>query len=137
VALPFDLNRMKKQLDQSPGPAAITEAKVKFTLEVIAHQPTMKKFYAEGESMKYGPVKGAAMTHQDFLDMVDPKILHSSAGFTATDDLQAALFNWAVQTAVKKSINALKNARNDAEVQAIRAQIDRELAALRGGGGGQ
>jgi hypothetical protein len=133
-ALPIDLNRVKKQL-QTPGPAAITDAKVKFTLEVIAHQPTMKKFYADGESMKYGPVKGSVMSYSEFLDMVNPKELHSSAGFTATEDLQAALVNWAVHKAVAKGINALKNARDDAEVSAIRAQIDRELAAIRGGGG--
>ena len=74
------------------------------------------------------------MSHQEFLDMVNPKLLTSSAGFTATETLQAALFNWAVQKAVGKSIAAIKNARSEAEVRAIRAQIDRELAALRGGG---
>jgi hypothetical protein len=35
---------------------------------------------------------------------------------------------------VKKGVTALKNARNQSEVNAIRAQIDRELTALRGGG---
>ena len=33
-----------------------------------------------------------------------------------------------------KAVTALRNARNDDEIRAIRAQIDRELAALRGGG---
>jgi hypothetical protein len=132
--LPIDLARVRKQL-QNTGPSVITDAKVKFTLEVIARQPTMKDFIATGESLRYGPVKGSVMSHQEFLDMVNPKLLNSSAGFTATDTLQAALFNWAVQNAVKKGVSALKNARDEAEVKAIRAQIDRELAALRGGGG--
>ena len=131
--LPIDLARMRKRLN-NPSPTKIDDGKVRFTLEVIARQATMKDFIGKDESLKYGAVKGSVMSHQEFLDMVNPKLLNSSAGFTATETLQGALFNWAVQAAVKKGVTALKNARNQSEVNAIRAQIDRELTALRGGG---
>jgi len=132
--LPIDLSRMRTRLSNLK-PSPINDGKIRFTLEVIAReQPTMKQFIGKDENLRYGAVKGSVMSHQEFLDMVNPKLLNSSAGFTATDTLQAALFNWAVQKAVKKGINAIKNARDEAEVRAIRAQIDRELAALRGGG---
>jgi len=130
--LPVDLERIKKALD-SPSPIHTDRSKIRFYIETVAKQYTFKDYIGDRELR--GPTPGGAMTHQDFLDMVTPKLLNSSAGFTATDTLQAALFNWVVQSAVKKGVNALKNARNEAEVEAIRAQIDRELAALRGRGG--
>jgi hypothetical protein len=132
IDLPVDLTRIRRALN-STSAARLDETQLRFYLEIIAKQPTFKEFIGSYD-LKNGPVKGAQMTHQEFLDMVTPKLLHSSAGFTATETLQVALVNWAAQTAVKKAVNALRNARNDDEVRAIRAQIDRELAALRGGG---
>jgi hypothetical protein len=129
--LPVDVNRIRKRLE-TPSPFRVDESRVKFHVEVVAKQYTFKDYL--GDRSLRGNVPGSQMTHQEFLDMVNPKYLNSSAGFTATDTLQAALFNWAVGNAVKKGVQALKNARNESEVRAIRAQIDRELAALRGGG---
>lgn len=129
--LPVDVNRIRKRLE-TPSPFRVDETRVKFYVEVVAKQYTFKDYL--GDRSLRGNVPNSQMTHQEFLDMVNPKYLNSSAGFTATDTLQAALFNWAVGNAVKKGVAALKNARNEAEVRAIRAQIDRELAALRGGG---
>jgi hypothetical protein len=128
--LPVDIERIKRALD-STSPISTDRSKIRFYIETVAKRQTFKD-YIGTRDLRYGPVKGSNMTHQDFLDMVTPKLLNSSAGFTATDTLQAALFNWVVQTAVRKGINALKNARSEAEVAAIREQIDRELAALRG-----
>ena len=134
--LPVDVNRIKQRLENQ-STIKFDQSKVKFYIEVVAKQYTFKDYlaYLGNRSLTDGgPVPGAQMTHQEFLDMVNPKILNSSAGLTATDTLQVALFNWAVGNAVKKGVTALKNARSEAEVRAIRAQIDREIAALRGGG---
>jgi hypothetical protein len=133
IDLPIDLTRIRRALN-SDSPTRLAETQLRFYLEVVARQPTFKDFIGSYD-LKNGPVKGAQMTHQEFLNMVTPRLLHSSAGFTATETLQVALVNWAAQTAIKKGVNALRNARNEDEVRAIRAQIDRELAALRGGGG--
>ena len=133
--LPVDMNRIKQRLE-NPSNIKFNE-KVKFYIEVVAKQYTFKDYLAYLGNRNLndgGPVPGSQMTHQEFLDMVNPKILNSSAGFTATDTLQAALFNWAVGNVVKKGVTAIKNARSEAEVRAIRAQIDREISALRGGG---
>jgi hypothetical protein len=40
------------------------------------------------------------------------------------------------QALLKKAIEDLKNAKSEQEIAEIRARIDRELAALRRGGGG-
>ena len=130
--LPVDLARIKRGLDRN-STTKLDETQLRFYLEIIARQPTFKDFIGSTD-LKNGPVKNAQMTHQEFLDMVTPKLLHSSAGFTATETLQVSLVNWVAQTAIKKAVTALRNARNDDEIRAIRAQIDRELAALRGGG---
>jgi hypothetical protein len=130
--LPVDLTRIRTVLDRNPN-TKISETQLRFYLEVIAKRPTFKEFLGSYDLIN-GPVKGAQMTHQEFLDMVTPRLLHSSAGFTGTETLQVALTNWAAMSVIKKAVNALRNARDDGEVRAIRAQIDRELTALRGGG---
>lgn len=132
AALPVDLTRIKSVLDRNPT-SRVNETQLRFYLDVVARQPTFKEFIGSYDLIN-GPVKNTAMTHQEFLDMVTPKMLHSSAGFTGTETLQLALVNWAAQSVIKKAISALRNARNEDEVRSIRAQIDRELAALRGGG---
>lgn len=133
VRLPVDLTRMKSALDRTPT-MKLDDAQIRFYLEIVARQPSFKDFIGSYDFIN-GPVRNSQMTHQEFLDMVTPKLLHSSAGFTATETLQVALVNWAAQSVIKKAYNAIKNARNEDEVRAIRAQIDRELTALRGGGG--
>ena len=132
--LPVDLSRIKTGLDRKPA-MRLDDSEIRFTIEIIARQPNFKDFIGSYNFLDGGPVRGAQMTHQEFLNMVTPKLLNSSAGFTGTDTLQAALVNWAAQTVIKKAVTALRNARNGDEVRSIRAQIDRELAALRGGGG--
>jgi hypothetical protein len=132
AALPVDLTRIRTVLDRN-APSKIDAPQLRFYLDVVARRPTFKEFLGSYDLIN-GPVKGAQMTHQEFLDMVTPKLLHSSAGFTGTEVLQVALTNWAAMSIIKKAVSALKNARNDDEVRTIRAQIDRELAALRGGG---
>jgi glucose/arabinose dehydrogenase len=85
--------------------------------------------------LKNGPVKHSTMTGQEFLDMMRPKELYSSAGITAPELLQFALTNIAAQALIRNAIRDIRNAKTEAEVREIRARIDRELQALKGGGG--
>jgi hypothetical protein len=82
--------------------------------------------------MRNGPVRGATMTHQEFLAMVTPKELYGSGGISPMELLQGALVNWAVHASVKQ-IQEWRAAREAAQIAAIRERINRELAALRGG----
>jgi hypothetical protein len=127
------LDRIKTALKTEPPLTKLNDDEVRFYLEIVARQPTFKDFMGSTD-LKNGPVKGAPMTHQEFLNMVTPKLLYSQAGFSASEMLQAGLVNLAAKS-VAKAFEDLKQAHTDAQVQAIRDRIDRELAALKGGGG--
>jgi hypothetical protein len=77
------------------------------------------------------------MSHQEFLDLINPKELHSTAGITPAEMLQFAMTNWLGQSLIKKALDDVRNARTEKEVQEIRERIDRELAALRGANSSQ
>jgi len=91
--------------------------------------PTFSTFL-EGFDLKNGPVPGAGMTHNEFLAMVAPKDLYSQAGFGGLDMLTSNIGFAALMYLANKAFVAMKNARSEAELQAIREQIQRELAEI-------
>jgi hypothetical protein len=117
--LPVDLERIKAVLDRNTA-SKVDEPQLRFYLDVLAKQPSFKEFLGSYD-LKNGPVKNALMTHQEFLDLVTPREFNHPGGF----DMLGA---------IKKGVAALRDGRDAAEVASVRAQIDRELAALRGGG---
>lgn len=128
-----DLERVKAQLNRAPV-LKLDEGQLRFYVEVIAKQPSIADMIGSYDLMN-GPTKrGAPMTHQEFLNMVTPKELYGSGGIKAGELLQFALTNWLGQQVIKRAMEDLRNARTEREVQEIRARIERELAALRGGG---
>ena len=62
-----------------------------------------------------------------------PRELYSSGGIKATEVLTMALVNWAGKAVISRGLQAIGNAKSQREIDEIRVQIDRELAALRGG----
>ena len=90
--------------------------------------PDIQKFLA-GADLCYGPVPGSAPTHADMMALWTPKELYSSAGFDALSLATAGAFNAAVYLAAK-AFRALANAKSEHEREAIRAEIQRELAEL-------
>ena len=127
--VPADLTKIKKVLEQ-PQALKIDSKQIKFYSEVVAKKPTFANFLGKFD-LKNGPVPGAGMTHAEFVGMVTPKDLYSSTGITATDMLQVALTNYAGHALIRK-IQQVYEAKHADEILAIRAQIDRELAALAG-----
>ena len=130
--LPVDLARIKRVLERTPT-TPVDQEGLRFYMEIIARHPTFKDLLGNFD-LRNGPVPHTAMTHAEFVQSVTPKWLNSSAGFNAADTLQSSLVNWAAQNLIKKAVTALKNARSEAQIREINQQIDRELAALRGGG---
>jgi hypothetical protein len=59
--------------------------------------------------------------------------MYSSAGIRPTEVLQMSIVNWLGQAIIKRGLEAIRNAKDDREIAEIRARIDRELAALKGG----
>jgi hypothetical protein len=125
------LERIQRSLNQ-PSTLNLDDRQIRFYLEIIGRMPTFAE-YARGYDFLNGPVKGGnPMSHQEFLNLVNPKELYSSGGITATDQLQWAVTNWIGQTLIKRALDELKTARTEREVMQIRERIDRELEALTG-----
>jgi len=126
-----DLDRIKKSLSNPPI-LRLDDNRLKFYIQILAKQPQWSE-WVKGYDFMNGPTKrGNPMSHQEFLNMVTPKEMYSTAGIRPTELLQFALTNWVGQALIKKALTDITNARNQHELEAIRDRIDRELAALRG-----
>jgi hypothetical protein len=132
---PVDVERVKERVEQLPA-VKFDEQQTRFYVLIVAKEPDFIEKWAKDYDFRNGPTRrGAAMTHNEFLNMVTPKELNELFGATSASSFamfQAALTNAAGQALIKKGIEAIRNARNEREIQAIRQQIDRELAALLG-----
>ena len=128
-----ELERIKRAISRSPV-VKIDDEGFRFYVEIVAKQPTFAE-YSKGYDFMHGPTRrGNPMTHQEYLQMVTPRELHSSAGIKPTEILQMAVTNWLGQALIKKAVEEMLQARTDRERDEIRARIDRELAALTAGG---
>lgn len=128
---PSQVARMQRVLDQPQG-LKLDERQLRFYLEIVQRLPTFAE-YSRGYDFLNGPTTGGnPMSHQEFVRLVTPKEMFSSAGFTANEQTQIALTNWVGQALIRKALEELKQARDASQVQAIRERIDRELDALTG-----
>jgi hypothetical protein len=125
------IDKIQRALRQPPG-LKLDEQQLRFYLEIVAKQPTFAE-YARGYDFLNGPTRGGnPMSHQEFLQLVTPKEMYSSAGITATDQVQWALTNFVAQSLIRRALEQLKQAKTQREIQEIRDRIDRELDALTG-----
>jgi hypothetical protein len=126
--------QIRRALGQ-PSVLRLDERQLRFYLEIVGRQPhkfSASEFF-KGYDLINGPTaRGNPMSHQEFLDLINPKELHSTAGITPAEMLQFAMTNWLGQSLIKKALDDVRNARTEKEIQEIRERIDRELAALRG-----
>jgi hypothetical protein len=129
----------QSQLDQIKR-AVMTDTKLqlrgdplRFYVTTEARLPSVKEMLGTYD-LKNGPVARAPMRHSEYLNMVTPQELYGSGGITALELLQGAIVNALGHWLVRKAMNDLGKADDEREVQEIRERIDRELAALRGGG---
>jgi hypothetical protein len=128
---PAQVDRIQRALNQ-PQNLKLDEQQLRFYLEIVARRPTFAE-YARGYDFVNGPTRrGNPMSHQEFLSMVTPKEMQSSAGITASEQVQFALTNYVGQSLIRKALEQLKQAKDAREIQEIRDRIDRELDALTG-----
>lgn len=132
--LPVDVARIRAGLKR-PQPIRFDAQNLRFYMVVTAPPVTFTSLVGHFDLMK-GPVAYKSMTGREFMEMTTPREMYSAAGIKPTDLLQFGLTNWAAQTLIRKAYEDIKNAKDDKEIAAIRARIDRELAALAGKGGG-
>jgi hypothetical protein len=133
-ALPIDVGHIKEEIKKQPA-VRLDDQQLRFYVLVLAKAPKFQDFVGDYD-LKNGPTRGgAAMTHQEFLNMVTPKELNELFGSTSGSSFamfQAAIMNAVGQSLIKKAILDIRGARDEREVQAIRERIDRELSALLG-----
>jgi hypothetical protein len=128
---PAQIARMQRALDQPSG-LKLDERQLRFYLEIIERLPTFAE-YARGYDFLHGPSGGGnPMSHAEFVRMVTPQEMYSSAGITPGLQVQWALTNWIGQALIKKALEELKQARDENEIREIRERIERELDALTG-----
>jgi hypothetical protein len=132
--LTTDLSRIREGL-QRPDSLRVRQEGVRFYMEVIGRRIPIHE-YLRNSDLRNAPVPRAGITHQDFLNHITPKLLYSSGGIKARELLEWGIVNWLGQMAVKKIFSEVSDAMREAEIRRIREQIDRELAALKGKGGG-
>lgn len=122
---------MQRALEQAQG-LKLDERQLRFYLEIIERLPTFAE-YARGYDFLHGPTGGGnPMSHDEFVRMVTPKEMYSSAGITPGLQVQWALTNWVGQALIKKAMEELKQARDESQIREIRERIERELDALTG-----
>jgi hypothetical protein len=125
--LPVSLDRIQRALS---GPPAIDlkEQHPVFRLEVYGRKPTLEDIL--GERFWIGPTPYGGMTHQEFLDMVTPKLAQPYAGFTGKYLLAETALTIAEQWALKQAIKKFQGALSDREREAARKEVVDALAAL-------
>jgi len=128
----LDLSRIRMSVQEPLKPNLFNDGRVRFYAQTEEKMPSFSAF-SKGFNLTMGPVPGAGMTHAEFLGLVTPKYLYSSGGINAMDQLQWGVVNTVAVWTVKRLYRELSEARTDARKKQIQEQIDRELAALRGG----
>jgi hypothetical protein len=125
----LDLNRIRTALLKEPV-IRFDDVPLRFYVEIYGRQTRFWDFVGTFD-LKNGPVPGAGMTHQEFLNQVTPKNMYfgsPSIGQIA----KVAAEGLASTYLLSKLREALKHAPTEADARRIQAQIDRELAALAG-----
>jgi hypothetical protein len=130
---PDNLERIREAVSRPPA-LKIENGQLRIYVQVIANWPSFAE-KTKGYDWINGPTgMGNPMSHQEFLSMVTPKDMYSSGGgIKPVEMLQFALVNYLGQAVIKKGLEEIRKARDEREIEEIRARIDRELAALRGG----
>jgi hypothetical protein len=131
AGLPVSLARIRKGLTSESTlklDLPVRDDIPRYYMEVSA-TPDFNAFL-EDFDLNFGPVPGAGMTHQEFMQMVTPKDVYSQAGFGGLEILTANLGFAAVMYLATKAFNAMREAKNERELQQIRDEIQRELAEL-------
>jgi hypothetical protein len=125
--LPVSLDRIQRALAAPPA-IELKEQNPVFRLEVFGRKPTIEDIL--GERFWVGPTPYGGMTHQEYLNMVTPKLAQPYAGFTGGHLVAQALLTLSEQWALKQAIKKFRSALNDREREAARKEVMEALEAL-------
>ena len=126
--VPVSLERIRKGLAQHPT-LKLDDGRPHFYVEIYGKSHRTEDFF-EGVGFKTGLVPYGTLTHREFLAMVTPQDLYSSAVFPARDQLVVALEFAAIQWLVKKAVQKVKEAKKERERRKIQEELRRVLELL-------
>lgn len=127
---PQNLDRIREAVN-TPPTLIITDGQLRIYVEVIGNWPHFYEYTKGTDFLKGAAPSRGAITHAEMFGPLQPKELYGSGGISAGELLQGAIVNWLGQKIIKKGLKEISEARSADQIAAIRAQIDRELAALR------
>ena len=92
-----------------------------FRVEVFAKKPTVEDIL--GPDYLKGPVPYGGMTHSEFLNMVTPNEFKGYSIFTNKEGMIVAATSLAMQWALMKAIDKLKDAQTERAKEAARREV--------------
>ena len=127
-ALPVNIGKIRRAVSR---PAAIRPESVRpvFRVQVFSRSPTIDDIL--GPDWRRGPTPLGAMTHREFLDLVTPTDVKGYAAFDNKQALVVAATSFALQWAVTKAMDKLRDASTERQKEAARKEVDEALAALK------
>ena len=127
IELPVSLDRIQEAISRPPAIRPTTNRPV-FRVEVFARKPTLADIL--GPDYLKGPVPNGGMTHQEFLNMVTPQEFRGMAMFTNKEAMTIAATSLALQWALMKAVDKLKDARDERAKEAARREVLEAMNAL-------
>jgi hypothetical protein len=121
------LERIQKGVTK-PQTIKLSENRQIYRVEIFGAKPSIEDIL--GPDFWRGPVPYGGMTHQDFLDLVTPKDVQGYAAFSNKQGVVAAT-SIALQWALQKAIDKVKEAKNDRAKEAAQKEVQDALDALR------
>jgi hypothetical protein len=120
IELPVSVEKIQKAISR---PAAIQPRsdRVVFRVEVFAKKPTVEDIL--GPDYLKGPVPYGGLTHHEFLNMVTPNEFKGYSIFTNKEGMMVAATSLAMQWALMKAIDKLKDAQTERAKEAARREV--------------
>lgn len=127
IQLPVSLERIQEAVSRPPAIRTGGERPV-FRVEVIERRPTIEDIL--GPDYLRGPAPASSMSHQEFLNMVTPQEFRGMAMFTNKEAITIAATSLALQWALSKAVDKLKDARTERAKEAARREVLEAMNAI-------
>ena len=127
IDLPVSLERIQEAISRPPAIRPTVNRPV-FRVEVFARKPSLADIL--GPDYLRGPVPNSGMSHQEFLNMVTPQEFRGMAMFTNKEAMTIAATSLALQWALMKAVDKLRDARNERAKEAARREVLEAMNAL-------
>jgi hypothetical protein len=120
IDLGVSLDRIQEAVSR-PSAIKTSAARPVFRIEVFAKKPTIEDIL--GTDYLRGPVPATGMSHQEFLSMVTPDEFRGMAMFSNKEAMTIAATSLALQWALMKAVDKVKEARTERAKAAARQEL--------------